>query len=67
MQQLTETLLAMEEEKAIWFAKEKVSIEAIEEKSILHNAEIDLLSKEISEVTLKFMPTIIVGGFFECF
>lgn len=67
MQQLTETLLAMEEEKAIWFAKEKASIEAIEEKSRLHNAEIDLLSKEMSEVTLKFMPTIIVGRFFECF
>ncbi|KAM7524434.1 hypothetical protein LguiA_014336 [Lonicera macranthoides] len=48
--QLTETLLAMEEEKAIWFAKEKVSIEAIEEKSRLHIAEIDLLSKEMFEV-----------------
>lgn len=40
----------MEEEKAIWSAKEKASIEAIEDKSRSYNAEITLLSKEMSEV-----------------
>ncbi|KAJ8759968.1 hypothetical protein K2173_010824 [Erythroxylum novogranatense] len=48
--QLSDSLLEMEEEKAIWFAKEKVSIEAIEEQAKLHNAEITALSKELSEV-----------------
>ncbi|GFY98129.1 P-loop containing nucleoside triphosphate hydrolases superfamily protein [Actinidia rufa] len=47
--QLTEALLAMEEEKAIWSAKEKASIEAIEEKSKSYNAELMLLSNEIVE------------------
>ncbi|KAF7135026.1 hypothetical protein RHSIM_Rhsim08G0184500 [Rhododendron simsii] len=47
--QLTEALLSMEEEKAIWSAKEKASIEAIEDKSKSYNAEITLLSKEMSE------------------
>lgn len=40
----------MEEEKAIWFAKERASIEAIEEKAKLYNAEITSLSKAMSEV-----------------
>ncbi|KAJ4706756.1 Kinesin-like protein [Melia azedarach] len=48
--QLTNTLLEMEEEKAIWSAKEKASIEAIEEKAKLHNAEITSLSKGMLEV-----------------
>ncbi|CAL5423099.1 unnamed protein product [Camellia sinensis] len=48
--QLTEALLAMEEEKAIWSAKEKASIEAIEEKGRLYNAETMFLSEGISEV-----------------
>ncbi|KAK9289712.1 hypothetical protein L1049_007871 [Liquidambar formosana] len=48
--QLTDALLEMEEEKAIWSAKEKVSIEAIEEKAKSYNAEIMLLSKGMSEV-----------------
>uniref|UniRef100_A0A5B7BK84 Putative centromere-associated protein E isoform X3 n=1 Tax=Davidia involucrata TaxID=16924 RepID=A0A5B7BK84_DAVIN len=48
--QLTDALLAMEEEKAIWCAKEKASVEAIEEKTKLYNAEIMLLSKGMSEV-----------------
>ncbi|CAL5325135.1 unnamed protein product [Camellia sinensis] len=47
--QLTEALLAMEEEKAIWSAKEKASIEAIEEKGRLYNAETMFLSEGISE------------------
>ncbi|KAG5537103.1 hypothetical protein RHGRI_024518 [Rhododendron griersonianum] len=47
--QLTEALLSMEEEKAIWSAKEKASIEAIEDKSRSYNAEITQLSKEMSE------------------
>ncbi|KAA8517248.1 hypothetical protein F0562_017500 [Nyssa sinensis] len=48
--QLTDALLAMEEEKAIWCAKEKASIEAIEEKVKSYNAEIALLSKGMLEV-----------------
>ncbi|XP_052176395.1 kinesin-like protein KIN-7O isoform X2 [Diospyros lotus] len=48
--QLTEALMAMEEEKVIWSAKEKASIKAIEEKSNSHHAEIMSLSKQLSEV-----------------
>lgn len=48
--QLTEALLSMEEEKAVWSAREKASIEAIEDKSRYFKAEIALLSKEMSEV-----------------
>lgn len=55
MQQLTEALLAMEEEKAIWAAKEKASIEALDAKSIKYTSEITLLSKEIAEVGFKFI------------
>ncbi|KAF3451459.1 hypothetical protein FNV43_RR07554 [Rhamnella rubrinervis] len=47
---LTDSLLEMEEERAVWSAKEKVSVEAIEEKSKLHNMEITSLSKELTGV-----------------
>ena len=53
-QQLTNALLEMEEEKAIWFAKEKASVEAIEERAKLYNAETMSLSKGLLEVTFKF-------------
>ncbi|XAR54557.1 hypothetical protein NMG60_11029746 [Bertholletia excelsa] len=48
--QLAEALLAAEEEKVIWSAKEKASLEAIEEQAKSHNSEIMLLSKEMSEL-----------------
>ncbi|KAH9649180.1 kinesin-like protein KIN-7O [Citrus sinensis] len=48
--QLTDSLLEMEEEKAIWSAKEKASIEAIEEKAKLYNAECASLLKGMSKV-----------------
>ncbi|XP_027069713.2 kinesin-like protein KIN-7O isoform X2 [Coffea arabica] len=48
--QLTDALLLTEEGKAIWSAKEKASIVAIEEKSRLYNAEIALLLNEMSAV-----------------
>lgn len=48
--QLTDSLLEMEEEKAIWSAKEKASIEAIEEKVKLYHAESASLLKGMSEV-----------------
>ncbi|XP_047307060.1 kinesin-like protein KIN-7O [Impatiens glandulifera] len=47
--QLTEALLAMEEEKAIWSFKEKASMEVIEEKAKKHIAEIAILSEETSK------------------
>ncbi|XP_056158282.1 kinesin-like protein KIN-7O isoform X4 [Syzygium oleosum] len=52
--QLTDSLLEMEEEKAIWSAKEKASIKAIEENTKLSNAEITSLSTELSENELEF-------------
>ncbi|KAI6696909.1 hypothetical protein NL676_017028 [Syzygium grande] len=54
--QLTDSLLEMEEEKAIWSAKEQASIKAIEKNTKLSNAEITSLSTELSEVKneLKF-------------
>ncbi|KAF5933585.1 hypothetical protein HYC85_029756 [Camellia sinensis] len=55
--QLTEALLAMEEEKAIWSAKEKASIEAIEEKGRLYNAETMFLSEGISEIATSLIMT----------
>ncbi|CAK7340219.1 unnamed protein product [Dovyalis caffra] len=48
--QLSDSLLEMEEEKAYRFAKEKASIEVIEENTKLQNAEITALSKAMSEV-----------------
>lgn len=54
MQQLTEALLAIEEERAIWSMTEKASIEAIENKSKSYKAEIDLLTDAMSKVFAKF-------------
>ncbi|KAB1222202.1 hypothetical protein CJ030_MR2G023440 [Morella rubra] len=48
--QLSDSLLEMEEERAIWSTKERASIKAIEEKGKLYNAEIMMLSKEMTEV-----------------
>ncbi|XP_019187796.1 PREDICTED: kinesin-like protein KIN-7O isoform X2 [Ipomoea nil] len=48
--QLVDALLAIEEEKAIWLAKERASVEAIEEKTNVYNAEIASLSEALSEV-----------------
>ncbi|CAN1174954.1 Kinesin-like protein KIN-7O [Linum perenne] len=48
--QLTDSLLEIEEEKAIWFSKEKASLVAIEEKRKLHNEEITTLYNALSEV-----------------
>ncbi|XP_058114053.1 kinesin-like protein KIN-7I isoform X2 [Magnolia sinica] len=48
--QLTDALLELEEEKAIWAAKEKASIESIADQAKLSNDDISLLSKDISEV-----------------
>ncbi|XP_043694386.1 kinesin-like protein KIN-7O [Telopea speciosissima] len=49
--QLTNALLELEEEKAIWAAKERASIEAMAGKTKLTKDEIILLSKELSEAT----------------
>lgn len=46
LQQLTDALLAMEEEKAIWFAREKATVEAINEKAKSYSAEIATLITE---------------------
>ncbi|KAF4402548.1 hypothetical protein G4B88_012333 [Cannabis sativa] len=51
--QLSHSLLEMEEEKAIWFAKEKATVEVIDEKTRLYNTEIISLTKELSEVRNK--------------
>ncbi|KAL5542545.1 hypothetical protein UlMin_010255 [Ulmus minor] len=48
--QLSESLLEMEEERAVWSAKERASVEAIEEKARVHDVEIRSLSEELSEV-----------------
>nr|GMD44770.1 kinesin-like protein KIN-7O [Ipomoea batatas] len=48
--QLADALLAIEEEKAIWLAKERASVEAIEEKTNVYNAEIASLSEAMTEV-----------------
>lgn len=50
MQQLTEALLTMEEEKAIWLAKEKASMEVIHGNHKQHAAEVALLSDKLSKV-----------------
>ncbi|KAK4281942.1 hypothetical protein QN277_013382 [Acacia crassicarpa] len=47
---LTDSLLEMEEEKAIWSAKEKAAVQAIEEKARLNNAQTMSLSKELLDV-----------------
>lgn len=53
VQHLANSLLEMEEEKAIWSSKEKALTEAIEEKIRLYNIQNESLSKEISEVCSK--------------
>lgn len=63
-QQLTDSLLEMEEERAIWSAKEKASIEAIEEKSKVYNMEITSLSQEMSEV--RFISACVHHEEFAC-
>ena len=50
----------MEEEKAIWSAKDKASIEAIEDSTKLYNAETAFLSNEMSEVTGKSILIVVV-------
>jgi centromeric protein E len=40
----------MEEERAIWSAKEKASIEAIKERANSYNVEIMMLAEEMTEV-----------------
>lgn len=53
MQQLTDALLAIEEERAIWSTAEKASVEAIENKSKSYIAEIALLTDAMSKVLVK--------------
>ncbi|CAO2831621.1 unnamed protein product [Amaranthus hypochondriacus] len=48
--QLTNSLLELEEEKAVWSAKEKASVEAIKEKANSYNDEITSLSSELERV-----------------
>lgn len=48
--QFTNALLELEEERAVWSAKEKASVEAIKEKANVYNDEITLLSSELSKV-----------------
>lgn len=50
LQQLTEALLTMEEDKVIWLSKEKASVEAIGQKEKLYTAEIASISEKLSEV-----------------
>ncbi|XP_022147755.1 kinesin-like protein KIN-7O isoform X2 [Momordica charantia] len=48
--QLTEALLDMEEERAVWLSKEKAYIEAVEERVKLHDLKVTSMSNEISKV-----------------
>ncbi|XP_068471595.1 kinesin-like protein KIN-7O isoform X3 [Phaseolus vulgaris] len=48
--QLTDSLLEIEEERAIWSAKEKAALLAIEEQSKSNNVQITSLSTKLSEV-----------------
>ncbi|XP_061367839.1 kinesin-like protein KIN-7O [Gastrolobium bilobum] len=48
--QLTDSLLGIEEEKAIWSAKEKDALLAIDEQTRSNNVQITALSTELSEV-----------------
>lgn len=59
LQQLTDALLAMEEEKAIWFAREKATVEAINEKAKSYSAEIATLSQKMTEVTFRFTHDVV--------
>ncbi|KAJ7976623.1 Kinesin-like protein [Quillaja saponaria] len=47
---LTDSLLEIEEERAIWYVKEKASIQAIEDKSRLYSEEIMSISERMSDV-----------------
>ncbi|XP_059297686.1 kinesin-like protein KIN-7O isoform X1 [Lycium ferocissimum] len=49
--QLTDALLSMEEEKAIWFAREKATVEAINEKAKSYSADLANVSQKMTEVT----------------
>lgn len=62
LQQLADALLAIEEEKAIWLAKERASVEAIEEKTNVYNAEIASLSEAMTKVTFKLMEKYWLNG-----
>lgn len=53
VQHLANSLLEMEEEKAIWSSKEKALTDAMEEKIRLYSIQIESLSKEVSEVCSK--------------
>ncbi|XP_035544828.1 kinesin-like protein KIN-7O isoform X3 [Juglans regia] len=48
--QLSDSLLEMEEERAIWSTKERVSVRAIEEQGKLYDVEIMKLSRGMTEV-----------------
>ncbi|KAI4348608.1 hypothetical protein L6164_009315 [Bauhinia variegata] len=48
--QLTDSLLELEEERAIWSAKNKDAVQVIEEKEKSNNTQIASLSKEFKEV-----------------
>ncbi|GMH08127.1 hypothetical protein Nepgr_009967 [Nepenthes gracilis] len=48
--QLTDAILELEEERAIWSAKEKASVEAIREKADIHNGEVMSLTSKISKM-----------------
>ncbi|XP_047946706.1 kinesin-like protein KIN-7O isoform X1 [Salvia hispanica] len=48
--QLTEALLSMEEDKAIWLSKERAAMESIEEKEKLYMVEIASVSEKLAEV-----------------
>lgn len=59
LQQLTDALLEMEEEKAIWFAREKATVEAINEKAKSYSAEIANVSQKMTEVTFRFTHDVV--------
>jgi centromeric protein E len=52
LQQLTDALLEIEEERAIWSAKEKDALLAIEEQARSNNEHVTSLSTELSEVRI---------------
>jgi centromeric protein E len=52
LQQLTDALLEIEEERAIWSAKEKDALLAIEEQARSNNEHVTSLSAELSEVRI---------------
>lgn len=59
LQQLTDALLEMEEEKAIWLAREKATVEAINEKAKSYSAEIANVSRKMTEVTFRFTHDVV--------